>query len=270
MSKKLFQRQLNPPRQILNNAAPSYVLDVDHGANIDCQAVVHVRMTGHGSDVKHFLANTVVDGTNQLDQDISPPMTFIIDEMTDTSDQHHPRPMTALTEEYDGALDEDERYVTVSGQKIFVKDLKSEMTQLTALSIKHCKNNQKASLHHTTKLWAEGRLEAWWLGKNVFVDPSDQTAFNTFQRYEMERFRAPVLLAAMIDLVQRYAKLKIRFLFHISGEIEAMRFFKQRLAHLNSISPTMRRHPEYSGLFKGKTSVQELLGNHQVRHKLSK
>ena len=221
-------------------------------------------MTGHGSDVKHFLANTVCDGTNQIDQDISPPMTFIIDEMTDTSDQYHPRPMTAMTEEYDGALDEDDRHVTVLGQKILVKDLKNEMTHLTNLSLRHCKNNQKATLNHKTKLWKEGRLDAWWIGKDVLIDPNDEESFNEHMRYEMERFRAPILLAAMIDLVERYAKFKIRFLFHISGEIEAMRFFKQRLCHLENISPTMRTHPEFQDLFKGKTSIHELLGKTQL------
>ena len=169
---------------------------MDHAAKIDCAAVIHVRMTGFGSDVKHFFANTVCDATNRIDQDISPPMIFVIDEMTDMSDQLHPRPMTALTEDFEGNDDEDERFVTVLGHKLYVKDLKNEMTTLTNLSTKHCKNNQKASLKHKTKLWQEGRLDAWWLGNNVIIHPSDEVKFNQHKKYEMERLRAPILLVS--------------------------------------------------------------------------
>lgn len=221
-------------------------------------------MTGHGSDVKHFFANTVLDATNRSDQDICPPMTFAIMEMTDMSDPLHPRPMTALTEEIEVDDDADERFVTVLGHKIMVKDLKNEMSTLTNLSNKHCKNNQKASYKHKHKLWQEGRLDAWWLGK--IISPDDVDSFNQYQRYENERFRAPILLAAMINLVQKYAPFKIQFFFHFAGETEATRFFRQKLHHLNYISPTMRRHPEFKSLFKQASSIQELLGTHQVNH----
>ena len=250
---------------ITNNACPAYVLDIDHSIKTTCAAVIHVDMTGHGSDVKHFFANSVLDATNRTDQDICPPMTFVIGEMTDMSDPLHPRPMTALTEEFDGNDDEDERFVTVLGHKLFVKDLKNEMATLTNLSNKHCKNNQKASLKHKKKLWKEGRLDAWWRkGGDPFIDPADADSFEQYQRYENERFRAPILLAAMIGLVQKYAPYKIQFLFHIAGETEATRFFRQKLHHLNYISPTMRNHPEFEGLFKQAKSIQELLGTHQV------
>ena len=227
---------------------------------------MNVRVTGYGSDIKHFVTNTAADATNRIDQDICPPLTYVLDEMSDTSDPLHPRPMTAFTEEYDGVPDEDDRYVTISGHRFYVKDLKNEMTTLTNLSFRHCKNNQKQSLEHKKKLWKEGRLDAWWKGNDVLIHPEDEESFNIHKQYEYERFRAPILLAAMIDLVQRMSKFKIRILFHVTGEIEAMRFFRQRLNHLNYISPKMRDHPEFSDLFKGKSSVQELLGTHQVNN----
>ena len=68
----------------------------------------------------------------------------------------------------------------------------------------------------------------------------------------------------MIKMVQKYAPYKIKFLFHITGETEATRFFRQRLHHLNAISPTMRNHPEFAGLFDNATSILEMLGTHQV------
>ena len=81
---------------------------------------------------------------------------------------------------------------------------------------------------------------------------------------EVERFRAPVLTAAMIKLVKKMAQYKIKVIFHITGVPEAIRFFKQRLHHINDISPSMREHPHYRELFEGASCVLDLLGKYEL------
>ena len=258
----VLQRQFNPPRQITNTDCPAYTFDVNHGAKIDCAAVVHVRMTCHGNDVKYFYQNTVCDAANRIDQDTCSPMTFVLDELTDTSDQYHPRPMTSTTELFNDEEGNDEKFVTILGQKYSLKSLKNEVKTLTSLSLRHCKNDQKGIMEHTERLYKKGMLEAWWTGKPITY--GDDESFKQQQRFELERLKAPVLMAAMIDMVQRLAHMKIRVIFHITGVPEASRFFKQRLNHLNTITSFIRDHPHYRDLFKGANSIYELLGDNQL------
>ena len=129
----------------------------------------------------------------------------------------------------------------------------------------HCKNDQKSGTSHNAKLWKRGELTAWWTGQNPkVIDPNDHDMFNKYQELDMEKYRAPVLTAAMIALVKRMEKLKIKVIFHITGVPEAIRFFKQRLHHLNDISTVMREHPQYRDLFQGAKTVLELLGDSQL------
>ena len=129
-------------------------------------------------------------------------------------------------------------------------------------SLDHCKNDQKSTILHNEKLWAEGKLVAYW--NNEIIHPKDRASFEKFQEAELARFKAPVLTAVMIDLVKRMEKKKIKVIFHITGVPEAIRYFKQRLHHLNDIEPIMRNHPKYRDLFKNATTVLELLGDSQL------
>ena len=106
---------------------------MDHNGKIDYVGIVHVRMTAFANDCKYYYTNTACDGANRIDQDRCAPMTFVIDEFTDCSDQFHPRPMTAVTEDYGEDATCGGAYVTLLGNKIYVRDLKNEMTQLTAI-----------------------------------------------------------------------------------------------------------------------------------------
>ena len=94
----------------------------------------------------------------------------------------------------------------------------------------NCKNDQKSDFKHIKKLWAQGDLTAWWSGEPI--DPKDEESYRRYQRFEQERLKAPVLLATMIDMVKRWSKMKVGFIFHITGVPEATRFFKQRFNHV--------------------------------------
>ena len=126
----------------------------------------------------------------------------------------------------------------------------------------HCKNDQKSKTLHNERLWKRGELIAWW--NNQPIDPNDKSSYDKYQEVEIERYKAPVLTAAMIKLVKKMAKLKIKVIFHITGVPEAIRYFKQRLHHINDIAPVMRNHPHYQELFEGASTILDLLGDHQL------
>ena len=123
------------------------------------------------------------------------------------------------------------------------------MTLLTDTSLRHCKNNRRALLEEIDRKWRCGELVSEWNGK--FIDPNDEEAYDEYVRAEIARLTAPILMAHMVRFVQKYEKRKIAVVFHISGYPDAVRFFKNRLHHVNQVPEYILRHPRYSDLFKG-------------------
>ena len=123
--------ELNPQTGIIANELPLYVLDIDHSLKLDEVACIHVRMTSYANDNKYTMINTDLDATNRIDQDVSAPMVFSIDEFTDCADQKHTFPITAHSTAFggvqpkkvDSTLEEEEKftlegnYVDILGKK---------------------------------------------------------------------------------------------------------------------------------------------------------
>ena len=256
-----FQKplELNPQPGVISNNAPLYVLDVDHSQKLDEVACIHVRMTSFANDNKYNLINTELDATNRIDQDISAPFLFTVDEFVDCANQKAPFPITthaaAFSKGKAGPNGNDKgelkgHYVDVLGHKLELQELLDDMTLLTDCSLSNCKNNRHALLSGAEERWKEGRLYSEWTGQ--IVPEEDEYAFEEYCKAEIARFNAPVLLARMYQTVKKYRKRKIAMIFHITGYPESVRFFKNRLHHINPIPEYCRRHPRFEALFEGK------------------
>ena len=204
------------------------------------------------------MINTELDATNRVDQDISAPFLFTVDEFVDCANQKAPFPITTHATAFAGGKtgpggnDKGElkgHYVDILGKKLELQEILDDMTLLTDVSLNNCKNNRKAMLMSAEEKWKEGRLYSEWTGEIIPSEDEDQ--FNDYCKAEIARFNAPVLLAAMIQKVKKYKKRKIAMVFHITGYPESVRFFKNRLHHINPIPEYCRRHPRFEGLFQG-------------------
>jgi len=265
-----FQKplELNPQTGVISNNVPLYVLDVEHNLKIDDVACIHVRMTSFANDNKYHMINTELDATNRIDQDIAAPFLFTIDEFVDCANQKAPFPITTHATAFAGnqagpdGNDFGElkgHYVDILGQKLELQELLDDMTLLTDCSLSNCKNNRNAVFNNVEERWKEGRLFSEWTGDIVPSD--DEEAYNEFCKAEMARLNAPVLLAKMIQTVRKYKKRKIAMVFHITGYPESVRFFKNRLHHLNPVPEYCLRHPRFEALFEG---------NYFIKRKYSK
>lgn len=213
-------------------------------------------MTSYGNDNKYDMINTHVDATNRVDQDISAPFLFSIDEFVDTTNQKAPFSITTHSAEFGGEVlgrDDDTlhgHYVDFLGNKIALQGLLDEMTLLTDTSLNNCKNDRKEVLDFARAKWQDGMLISEWTGKLIPSD--DEEGFTEYCKAEVARLNAPILTATMIKLVKKLAKLKIAVIWHITGYPDAVRYFKNRLHHLNQVPDYILRHPRYESLFEGK------------------
>ena len=109
-----------------------------------------------------------MDATNRIDQDISAPFMFTLDEFVDCADQKHPFPITTHSSAFGGTKPDhdnddqptlDGHYVDILGSKLPLQNLLDDMTLLTNTSIKNCKNNRKSVLENSESKWKEGKGE---------------------------------------------------------------------------------------------------------------
>ena len=159
--------QMNPQTGIIANEVPLYVLDVDHTLGLDVVACLHVRMTCFANDNKYTMINTECDASNRIDQDVCAPMWFTLDEFVDVADQKHPFPITTYSPAFGGNVrgpDDDNdtplkgQYVDILGEKLELQEILDDMTLLTAISEKNCKNDRKALLEDMEFRWKNGEL----------------------------------------------------------------------------------------------------------------
>ena len=136
------------------------------------------------------------------------------------------------------------------------------MTWLTSVSARHCKNDRTNLLEKSRRAWKKGTLYSDWTGETIA--PNDQAKFDEYVRNEMARLSAPILLANMIKIVKKYAKMKVAIIWHHTGYTDSVRWAKNRLHHCNQISDFIRNSPRYRELFEGCRTVLELLGEHEL------
>ena len=102
-----------------------------------------------------------------------------------------------------------------------------------------------------------------WTGQ--LIHPEDEEAFDEYCKAEIARLNAPILMATMIRMVQKYAKRKIGVKFFITGYPDAVRYMKSRLHHINQVPEYIRRHTRYADLFAGKYSNIEFFIDSYLR-----
>ena len=140
------------------------------------------------------------------------------------------------------------------GKKLELQEILDDMTLLTDCSLKNCKNNRKQLVAEITRRWKEGILVSEWTGQTIH--PTDVEGYDEHVKAEMARLTAPILTAMMIQKVKKYARRKIKMIFHITGFPDAVRFMKNRLHHVNQVPEYILRSNRYADLFQGKPSIE--------------
>ena len=199
------------------------------------------------------MINTHVDASNRIDQDIAAPFFFSIDEFVDVANQKAPFSITTHCAEFKGEKMVGStlrgHYVDFLGQKLELQSLIDEMTLLTDASVNNCKNNRKNVINFAREKWQANTLVSEWTGR--LIPSTDEEGFNDYCKAEIARLNAPILMAQMIKLVKKMEKRKIAVIWHITGYPDSVRFFKNRLHHLNQVPEFILRHPRYADLFEG-------------------
>ena len=142
------------------------------------------------------------------------------------------------------------------------REIVDDMTWLTSVSAGNCKNDRTGMIKKSKKKWETGRLYSDWTGE--LIDSNDENAYNEYIRNEITRLSAPILIANMIRMVKKYAKMGISIVWHHTGYTDLIRWAKNRLHHCNQISDFIRQSPRYKDLFEDCRTVLELLGAHEL------